>query len=611
MPLRKALVVLVTVLIVAVPAQAEYRGTDVFEVNGPPASLSPGGLVTQYTPNRYQLDTHIDKGTLGTGAIGPQISAWCSGMMWRASVFIVNLALQLFTFAFGLKLLTGENGVLVPVAHAIRSLYDSTFGGPLLIAAITAGGLWAMHKAWIEGDAGQAFTGLALAAVLMVVSYGFVLRPVETMSTVGGWADEISTAVLAGGPDETAGDSRRKVTDKLWTALVYKRWLVLQFGGAETCVDPARTDSDGVPQRVSNDFAGAKCRSNDEFARRYLTQAPGTDERKAEYDAINAGKVPTGDKQFPASYHLSNSDRPAVDMQQEAAADDRLTMTFVSFFGLLGVAVFITLVSLMIIVATMLALVLFGFAPVILIASAIPGRGHAIVFAWMGKIAVLLAQKIIYSIIIVVVLAVGTALALASLGLGYTFSSILQAGFYWAILFKHRAISDMLLSSGGGRLGRTPMKYAKQPLRTVADVSSFRTARATTAVQGTLQESALHGILNDERYDPRNRPDLQPQQPVTATETAAPATNGSYPPLAPTQGPGGSQPGANVNSVNAYGTGLTVRTNEAPPRYRRYHRWWRDRPLRLGRQLRHDQQHSVDTGSVPTQPGSTHPRAHG
>jgi hypothetical protein len=137
---------------------------------------------------------------------------------------------------------------------------------------------------------------------------------------------------------------------------------------------------------------------------------------------------------------------------------------------------------------------------------------------------------------------VGTALALASLGLGYTFSSILQAGFYWAILFKHRAISDMLLSSGGGRLGRTPMKYAKQPLRTVADVSSFRTARATTAVQGTLQESALHGILNDERYDPRNRPDLQPQQPVTATETAAPATNGSYPPLAPTQGPGGSQP---------------------------------------------------------------------
>jgi hypothetical protein len=37
-----------------------------------------------------------------------------------------------------------------------------------------------------------------------------------------------------------------------------------------------------------------------------------------------------------------------------------------------------------------------------------------------------------------------------------------------------------------------------------------------------------------------------------------------------------------VNSVNAYGTGLTVRTNEAPPRYRRYHRWWRDRRLRLG-----------------------------
>ena len=54
--------------------------------------------------------------------------------------------------------------------------------------------------------------------------------------------------------------------------------------------------------------------------------APGSEERKAEYDALREGQAPPLDRQF-AGYRVDKADAPAVDAQQAGGAFQRLTFS--------------------------------------------------------------------------------------------------------------------------------------------------------------------------------------------------------------------------------------------------------------------------------------------
>jgi hypothetical protein len=86
-----------------------------------------------------------------------------------------------------------------------------------------------------------------------------------------------------------------------------------------------------------------------------------------------------------------------------------------------------------VILAQILLLTLLAFAPVALLIAVFPGRGHAFFRAWLGKLAVYLARKVICSLIFAIILAACQALDDAASNLGCLLAFSLQAAFLGTI----------------------------------------------------------------------------------------------------------------------------------------------------------------------------------
>ena len=194
---------------------------------------------------------------------------------------------------------------------------------------------------------------------------------------------------------------------------------MLEFGGLRHCVDTDRVDEDGFPRPVGpHDPARDVCRDHLQpdrdghggYATRYLRQPAGSEERKAEYDALRKGEAPAFDRQF-AGYRVDKADSPAVDIQQAGGAFQRLTFAVVVFLGALGAVALLGFLSLAVILAQVVALVLLGFAPVALVIGIFPGAGHAFFRSWLTKLATAVFIKALYSLVIAIVVAVSAALA--------------------------------------------------------------------------------------------------------------------------------------------------------------------------------------------------------
>jgi hypothetical protein len=125
--------------------------------------------------------------------------------------------------------------------------------------------------------------------------------------------------------------------------------------------------------------------------------------------------------------------------------------------------------------AQVLLLLLLAFAPVALVAGAIPGRGHDFFRGWLTRLTGFLLRKAAYSLILAVLLAVNAALAEATSNLGWLLSFGLQALLFWAVfVYRHQLTGQLLAAttgSGQAAAGRFTTLYyggqlAVRPVRT-------------------------------------------------------------------------------------------------------------------------------------------------
>jgi hypothetical protein len=358
---------------------------------------------------------------------------------------------DLFTWAFSLDLLNGSQGVLAPIANAITSLYENVIGEAWMVAAILVAGLWGIWKALVQRRYTESAGALAVSVVFMLIALFFVYQPERTIGEASRWTNTLSLAFLSGANRGSLDDpeqAKRQVADHIFETLVYRPWVVLEFGGLRHCVDTDRLDKDGFPRPVGpHDPSRDVCRDHLQpdraghggYADRYLRQPAGSEERKAEYEALRKGQAPPFDRQF-AGYRVDKTDSPAVDIQQAGGAYQRLTFAVIVFLGALGAIALLGFLALAVILAQVVALVLLGFAPVALIIGIFPGAGHAFFRSWLTKLATAVFIKALYSLVIAIVVAVSAALTASTDSLGFLFAFGLQTLFFWAIfLFASRS----------------------------------------------------------------------------------------------------------------------------------------------------------------------------
>jgi hypothetical protein len=490
----RAAALAVTLVLIAQPSA--WAGSDVFG-NVAPASQVPEGLAERYPLGNYALDHHFTAvdasltGGVDASGVPPMIAHFLANALWQLTAFLADTLITLFTFAFSLDLVrgseaTGGAGALEPVGRAIRALYSDVLGQPWLVVAIAVVGIWAMWRALVQRRYTETAGALGLSLVYLVLALAFVTQPERTVGEASRWTNEMSVAFLSlsrEGDLASERQAKRAASDQLFSLLVYEPWTVLQFGGREHCVRPGTGSDDADPESVAvrplardprRDAAlarrlargtriageGKTCLNNrNKYAPHFLRFAPGSDERDAEYEALNSGdadKLPDADpSKGRGDYALGVADKPATDAMEKGGQYQRLLVALVVFAGELGAFLLLGALALGVTLAQVLLLLLLAFAPVALVLGVIPGRGHDFFRSWLTRIVGFLLRKAVYSLILALLLAVNAALAEATSNLGWLLSFGLQGLFFWSVfLYRHQLAGQLLTATAGPAAAR-------------------------------------------------------------------------------------------------------------------------------------------------------------
>lgn len=492
---RLAVIGFVAGVAVMVAAPVATAASDIWGNVGPGSQLEAGGLSGRYPLSHYRLDQHFEAVSaslsgVDVSGVPPMIAYFLASILWALTAFLANLLISLFGFAFSLDLVNGSqatagDGALAPVASAIHSIYAHVFGGPWLVLAITVVGIWAMWKALVQRRYSETAGALGLSLIYVVVALFFVAQPGATIGSASKWTNDLSSSFLSISHRGTVSDGERaknEVAEQLHRLLIFKPWVVLNFGGLEHCVVSGTGSDDADPESApvrplstspSRDAAlaarlaggaevtadGKVCVNNaTKYAAHFLRFGWDTDERDDQYDALDKGdasKVPNEDP-ARAGYRLGVADKPATDAMEKGGQDQRLLVAIVVFVGELGAFLLLGSLAIGIILAQVLLLLLLAFAPVALVAAAIPGRGHDFFKGWLEKLAGYLLRKAAYSLILAVILAVNGALASATSALGWLMSFGLQGLFFWTVFIQRKTLADSLIgiATGPGAPGR-------------------------------------------------------------------------------------------------------------------------------------------------------------
>jgi len=557
--MRRGALALGTAAVLVLIAHPSAGASDVWSNVGP----GSGSQLGRYPLSHYMLDQHFDAvsasltGGVDVSGVPPMIAYFLASVIWSLTSFLASVLISLFSFAFGLDLVngsraTGGEGALRPVAQAIHSLYASVFGAPWLVLAVAVAGIWAMWRALVQRRYAETAGALGLSLIYVVAALFFVAQPGKTIGAASEWTNRMSVAFLSiashGNPSKGAA-AREGGAQQLFDLLIAKPWAVLEFGGLEHCVVAGTGSEDEDPVSVAvrplspdppRDAAlarrlaagtgistGHKVCVNDanKYGPHFLRFAVGTEERSAQYEALDHGdasRLPDADPER-RGYRLGVADKPATDAMEEGGQYQRLLLAIVVFVGELGAFCLLGALCVGVILAQVLLLLLLAFSPVALVAAAIPGRGHAFFRGWLEKLAGFLLRKAAYSLVLAILLAVNGALAAATDSLGWLMSFGLQALFFWAVFLQRKALVEGLAGiatgpSAPGREGSLRLLALYYGARRLGTPLRNRGHSGGAGTSGTR----LHGGGSGSRWGGRRRPGLAGSTPRFGTRYSGP-----------------------------------------------------------------------------------------
>ena len=229
--------------------------------------------------------------------------------------------IDLFTWAFSLDLLGGADGALAPISDAITSLYENVIGEAWMVAAILIAGIWGIWKALVQRRYTETAGALAVSVLFVLIALFFVYQPQRTIGEASRWTNTLSLAFLSGANRGSLDDpqqAKHQVADHLFETLdlpaVGRARVRRARATASTPTAPTTTASPGRSARTTPRATSAATTSSRAATGtaatppRYLSQPPGSEERKAEYDALREGELPVPTTQ-PVR-RLSRSTRP-------------------------------------------------------------------------------------------------------------------------------------------------------------------------------------------------------------------------------------------------------------------------------------------------------------
>jgi hypothetical protein len=553
---------LVLTLLSTAVAPAEFRGTDMWSNVAP--NKSSGDLVDRHPLSYYELDVYIDGPSIGLGGVkdGDPVARVMQGaaaFLFALAIFCMRMMISIFDWAFNLDIIGGRNGALDPVSKATQHLYTSTFSQLMTTAVLVMGG-WLIYKL-ISRKFSEAGSALARGLLLSTVALVIIFNPAATIGKLSSMTSELAGGIVSTTTGAKGGGS---VSDRLFDTFVYRPWAVLNFGGLERCVS-GQKDDDGFPVSTGvNDPDRKICRNvlrrersgYGGYAPMFLRYAPGSDERKAAFEAIRDGEIPDvpvkdcnargcpderpgeGTAQF-AGWNVDKADAPAADLMQSEGAGQRLVYAFVFAFGIACAIAFIGLICLTALFTKLALLVLFAAAPAMAVAAFFPAA-HGVVGGWLKMIGKALIWFVVYAILLSASVGVSAALMYAAGGgMGILVAFVLQALLFGGLVAKRKDIASWVANKRDYRHAESTTKSFVVGSASAAVGAIAAPVSAAGAAAGAVKSKM--GNRQEPAPAPENVPKNNPaekpgERKMPADSSSPPASAGrEYSPNPPVQ----------------------------------------------------------------------------
>jgi hypothetical protein len=572
-PRRLILAGLAVAVVPLVVVPVAWAASDLYANLGPGGQVSPS--VDRYPLGNYVLDSHFSAlkasltGGIDASGIPSMIAFFLANLLWQITAFAANAVIALFALAFSIDLLNGSPntagaGALTPVGDAIHNLYANTLGQPWMELAVLLAGCWAMWRALIQRRYTETVSALSMSLVFCLLAMAVVAKPDATIGRASRWTNEISAAFLsvtAHGQVTDGPNARRAASDQVFELLIFRPWVALEFGGTEHCIRNGTGSQQHDPESVAvrplaaDPAADAKARvqlhrdghlstaskecvdNTVRYPDHFLRYAPGSDDRDAEYDAVNnadPSKLPDSDPTKNTNvYRPAVVDKPITDAMEKGGQYQRLLLALVILLGEIGALLLLGSLCVSVLLAQMVVLLLAGFAPVALVAAIIPGRGHELFKTWAGQLATYLVRKAAYSLVLAVLLAVVAALQDATTSLGWLLSFTLQSMLMWMVFLHRHKLAGQLTAA---ITGQQPAREAQ--LRKLLGIA-YLARQASPARRRTYRRP---DPADGDEADPESGDDEGPE-PEGPEPDAAPSPESPTPHL-PESGRGHGRPSA-------------------------------------------------------------------
>jgi hypothetical protein len=387
--------------------------------------------MNRYPLSAYELDQHVDAGLTNLSGTVDAIPHALAAMIWSIDRHVSEWIINLFGAAFSVDMLSGASPLRAAASSSARQLYYQV-AQPLLTTAIVVAGLWAMWQLLAQRRYADGAGALGVTIGYCLICMAIVLAPAATIGTLAGASRELSTGVLGAVLPSDGTSATRSASEGLRASLIHEPWILLNFGASTHCLDaddkpvePASTKADGTPIAPR----GARCLDSHSLASGFLTHEPGSDDRKHAFENLNDGTA---------------LEKRSVRIQTGAAGYDRVALALGLLLASTGAVVLVGGLALGMIAAQLYALLLIGCAPIVLLASFLPGSGHHIAGVWLKQLIGAIFRSAVYCLYLSLAAGLSIAVAKAAPTIGSIGALTLQAALWWGLVIYGRTLSQRL-----------------------------------------------------------------------------------------------------------------------------------------------------------------------
>ena len=444
-------------------------------------TVNADNLYSQYPLENYQLDFYVDNswGWLpwnwldGIGK-SVQYGLYCiTNFIWTISLYLSNATGYVVQQAYKLDFINDMADSIGKSIQTLAGVTENGFGSTgfyvgFLLLIILIVGIYVAYTGLIKRETSKALHAVINFVVVFVLSASFIAYAPDYIKKINDFSSDISTASLDLGtkimlPDsDSAGkDSVDLIRDSLFSIQVQQPWLLLQFGNS----DIEEIGADRVEALVS--------------------VSPSADDGATREDVVKT--------------EIEDNDNDNLTIPQVI---NRLGMVFFLLIFNLGITIFVSLLTGMMIFSQILFIIFAMFLPISFLLSMIPSYEN------MAKQAIVRVFNTIMTragITLIVTVAFSISSMFYNISTDYPFFMIafLQIVCFAGIYMKLGDLMSMFsLNAGdsqgmGRRIFRRPYMFMRHRARRM----ERRIAGAVTAgsMAGAVAGSAVAGAGNKTR----------------------------------------------------------------------------------------------------------------